>query len=566
MKRKEYAGRRLAEALLTAAAFISFIAVFFLLNANAAQDAVSRPVVIDRGWYMIGEDGTRINVDINYPIRLRPGKLVIYNDIISSEYAGKTISTSAAQYGLRIKQGGNILYEYKEGKFKRNSQMKANLFCDAEIPQMSSAGGDAGTAAVSFEYYDIEDGCIKVPEVKAGSSHDIFWSHFRSEGLPLSVAVIFVFIAAVLCGTSFSMRRLGMKDRRLADLALFMLMCSGWEFTNSPLTQQLCSMPDVIYYLSFCMFMLMGVPLCGFIMNTQDMYKHRSVFACMMLFYINFIVQNVIYFVFDVDFSDMLLVTHVLLAAGIIAVTVSMAREARLTGIREIRITLTAFIMLGACGIVSLVLYRCFDSAYAYYNTVFWLGMVLFVMFLLRCVIVSMIQNIQFRSEAMTYKKISGMDLMTGLGNHAAFARELEHIEKNAELYSDVEIIFIGISGMKKINDRYGYKKGDEIIIAVSNSIKRIFGDEGVCYRTFGDEFCVIITDPGPEAGESVWSEQLAFEMSHITRNGLYEVTLYWGSSFIRDENGKMKTVSDWKFEADTKLNEHRQVKISKNK
>lgn len=243
MKRKEYAGRRLAEALLTAAAFISCIAVFFLLNANAAQDTVSRPVVIDRGWYMIGEDGTRINVDINYPIRLRPGKLVIYNDVISSEYAGKTISTSAAQYGLRIKQGGNILYEYKEGKFKRNSQMKANLFCDAEIPQMSSAGGDAGTAAVSFEYYDIEDGYIKVPEVKAGSSRDIFWSHFRSEGLPLSVAVIFVFIAAVLCGTSFSMKRLGMKDRRLADLALFMLMCSGWEFTNSPLPDSICR-PD----------------------------------------------------------------------------------------------------------------------------------------------------------------------------------------------------------------------------------------------------------------------------------------------------------------------------------
>lgn len=564
MKRKEYAARRLAEALLTAAAFISFIAVFFLMNANTGQAAASRPVVIDRGWYIIGEDGTRIDVDINDPMRLRTDKLVLYNDIISSEYAGKMISTSGAQYGLRIKQGGNVLYEYKEGKFKRNSQMKSNLFCDAEIPQMSSAGGDAGTGAVSFEYYDIEDGYIKVPEVKAGSSRDIFWSHCRSEALPLSVAMIFVFMAAVMCGTLVSMRRLGMKDRRLADMALFMLICSGWEFTNSPLTQQLCSMPDVIYHLSFCMFMLMGVPLCSFIMNTQDMYTHRSVFACMMLFYINFIVQNVMYFIFDVNFSDMLLVTHVLLVVGIIAVTVSMAREARLTGVREIRLTLTAFIMLGTCGIVSLVLYWCFDSAYVYYNTVFWLGMVLFVMFLLRCVIVSMIQNVQFRSEAMTYKKISGIDLMTGLGNHAAFACELEHIEKNAERYSDIEIIFIGISGMKKINDRYGYKKGDEVIIAVSNSIKRIFGGEGVCYRTFGDEFCVIITDPGPEAGESVWSEQLAFEMTHITRNGLYEVALYWGSSFIRDENGKMKTVSDWKFEADTKLNEHRQVKMSK--
>ncbi len=561
MKTKEYTARKLTEVLLTAASLIVFITVFFMMNTHSEYMIINSPEVVDNGWYVIGEDGTRIDIDISYPIRMRSGKLTIYNDIISSEYAGKTISTSGAQYGLRIKQGGNVLYEYKEGKFKRNSQMKANLFCDAEIPQVQSVSGDAGTAPVSFEYYDIIDGCITVPEVKVGSSRDVFWLHCRSEAIPLSVSMIFIFMAIVSLCTSICMRRLGMRDRRLVDIALFMFVCSVWEFTNSPLTQQLCSMPDAVYHLSFCMFMLMGVPVCSFIMNTQDMRVYRSVFVCMILFYVNFIAQNVMYFIFDINFADMLIATHVLLVAGIIVITVAMAREARGTGIREIRLILIAFIMLGTCGIAALMLYWGFEDAYAYYNIMFWLGMTLFVMFLLRCVIVSMIQNVQFRAEALTYQKISGIDLMTGLGNHAAFSAELEEIEKTADKYSDIAIIFIGISGMKKINDRYGYKKGDEVIIAVSNSIKRTFGGEGICYRTFGDEFCVIITDPGPEADESIWSEQLKFEASHITQNGMYEISLYWGSSFIRDENGMIKTVSDWKYEADTKLSEQRMLK-----
>lgn len=563
MKTKEYTARRLAEALLAAASLIVFITVFLMMNTHSSYMIINSPEIVDKGWYTLSDTGKRTDIDINDPQPVSDGRLVIYNDTIASEYNGEMISTSGAQYGLRIKQGNLVLYHYNEGKFKRNYQMKANLFCDAEIPKLRAgiSDGDTGTAEISFEYNNIEDKYIKIPEIRVGSSRDVFWSHCRSEAIPLSVSMIFIFMAIVSLGTSICMRRLGMRDRRLVDIALFMFICSVWEFTNSPLTQQLCSMPDAVYHLSFCMFMLMGVPVCSFIMNTQDMRTYRSVFVCMILFYVNFIAQNVIYFIFDINFADMLLATHVLLVAGIVVITVAMAREARGTGIREIRLILIAFVMLGACGIAALVLYWGFDSAYLYYNIMFWLGMILFVMFLLRCVIVSMIQNVQFRSEAMTYQKISGIDLMTGLGNHVAFAQELEEIERTADEYENIEIIFISISGMKKINDRYGYKKGDEMIIAVSNSIKRIFGGEGICYRTFGDEFCVIITDPGAEAREDHWSEQLMFEMSHITQNGLYEISLCWGCSFIRDENGMMKTVSDWKFDADTELNEQKRIK-----
>lgn len=587
MNRKDHAARRLTAGVMAVVSVISVIAVFLIMGATPESAVVNRPVTVDKGWYVLSGDGIKEYVDIKDPLQAADGKLVVYNDAIASEYRGQTVSTKAAQYGLRVKQGDKTLFAYDDSGFKRNYQMKENLFCDIDIADQgasdnetsgneaaaqASIGGDAGTGDVSFEYYNIKEGYITLPEIKAGSSRDIFWDHCRSEAVTMCVALIFIFMAVVCAGASISMRRLGMKDRRIADIALFMLICSVWEITNSPLTQQLSGVPDLAYYLSFCMFMLMGVPLCSFILNTKGMEKRGSIFVCMILFCLNLTVQNILYFTASVAFADMLPVTHILIAAGIITAAAAMAREARgsagaddIEDRSEIKQILTAFVMLGGCGLLALAVYWGFARSYAYYNMIFWVGMALFMAFLMRCQVVSIIHNIQFRSETVTYQKLSETDFMTGLGNHAAFSREMEAIERSAEELADAVIIFINLSGMKKINDRYGYRKGDEIIIAVSNAIRRVFGEKGLCYRTYGDEFCVIIPDPGTEADEAVWSEQLRFEMSHITNNGQYEVELYWGCSFIRDSGGRMKSASDWKFEADKELSEHRRSKRGSN-
>lgn len=563
MKRRKYAFRAMLSALFALIALFSFVTAFLAVNADKSSVFLNRPVVVKSGWYVV-EDGKKIYINIDEPQVVKDGHFVVFNNIIFEKYGGQTLSTRSAEYGLQVKLNDTVIYEYADQGFKRNKQMKESLFCDVQIPQINeihqiNGEGDTylyryGAPIISLEYNDIDGDFVTVPEITVGSARDTFVAHCMSEIIPLSVILIFIFMAAVLFCTAAIMKYLGICEYRLVNMAFFMLICSFWEITNSPVLQQLFAMPAAAHHISFCMFMLMGVPVCSFILNTQGMKRYRSIFVCKILFYINLAVQNIVYCALGIDLSDMLLITHVLIAAGIIIISVSLLREWRRSEFTEIKMIFTAFVMLGACGIAALALYWVIESSYGYYSSVFWTGMILFVMFLLYCVIVSMIRSMQFRSEALICKKIAGIDLMTGLGNNLSFERKVEEIEKTADEFSNIVIMFINIRGMKKLNDTAGYKKGDEIIIAVANSVKKLFGKKGECYRTFGDEFCVIMTNTAPEESEELWAQQLTAEESRITKNGLYEISLRWGSSFIRDENGKMKTVSDWKYEADQKM------------
>ena len=55
----------------------------------------------------------------------------------------------------------------------------------------------------------------------------------------------------------------------------------------------------------------------------------------------------------------------------------------------------------------------------------------------------------------------------------------------------------IDIDFFKRCNDTYGHVFGDDILKEVSSVIKESLGRDGLCYRTGGDEFCVIV--PGKD-------------------------------------------------------------------
>lgn len=56
----------------------------------------------------------------------------------------------------------------------------------------------------------------------------------------------------------------------------------------------------------------------------------------------------------------------------------------------------------------------------------------------------------------------------------------------------DVLLLF-DINQFKQLNDRYGHKKGDRYLIAISAMIRSVYDDYGLCYRIGGDEFAVIL-------------------------------------------------------------------------
>ena len=129
----------------------------------------------------------------------------------------------------------------------------------------------------------------------------------------------------------------------------------------------------------------------------------------------------------------------------------------------------------------------------------------------------------------------------------------LEEIEKNLSSYSNMTLVFMDVNHMKLVNDTHGHNAGDELIIAASRCIEKSFGSIGSCFRIGGDEFCAVL--PDTSLTEKELSGLLDEELRTYNQiSGRYHVSLARGISRIRDDNGNLKTVSDWKREADLKM------------
>ena len=122
----------------------------------------------------------------------------------------------------------------------------------------------------------------------------------------------------------------------------------------------------------------------------------------------------------------------------------------------------------------------------------------------------------------------------------------------HAEQYQNIALVFMDLNGLKKINDTYGHNAGDEMIIASAGCIKNTFSHMGFSYRIGGDEFCVIL--PNPTGTEEEWFEKMDQEILRYNNGSRYKISLARGVSYIRDENADLKTVSDWKYEADQNM------------
>lgn len=62
-------------------------------------------------------------------------------------------------------------------------------------------------------------------------------------------------------------------------------------------------------------------------------------------------------------------------------------------------------------------------------------------------------------------------------------------------------VVLIDVDNFKHVNDTYGHAYGDECLITIAKLIRRSYGRGGLCYRTGGDEFVVILTKNQSEVG-----------------------------------------------------------------
>lgn len=131
--------------------------------------------------------------------------------------------------------------------------------------------------------------------------------------------------------------------------------------------------------------------------------------------------------------------------------------------------------------------------------------------------------------KALKMQQLATTDYLTGVANRRLFN---EIAQRNLSLSSrngmPLSFIMLDIDHFKRINDRFGHDVGDEVLISLSNLLKKQCRKSDVIARWGGEEFLVLLPDTDVE-GALTFSERVAQDMSLVNLPEDHKVTISQG-------------------------------------
>jgi diguanylate cyclase (GGDEF)-like protein len=158
------------------------------------------------------------------------------------------------------------------------------------------------------------------------------------------------------------------------------------------------------------------------------------------------------------------------------------------------------------------------------------LSLVLFLVLMIRK---QVIERLEARNK--TLKKASETDPLTGIGNR----RFLDH-KINAFQGQDISMAFLllDIDHFKEINDNFGHDVGDNILVVIAETIKKLCRKDDLFARIGGEEF-VILTFSNNEESATLFAERIRTTIEGMSRSFESTVTASIGIAL-----GNMKSAN----------------------
>jgi len=154
------------------------------------------------------------------------------------------------------------------------------------------------------------------------------------------------------------------------------------------------------------------------------------------------------------------------------------------------------------------------------------------------------IENITQRKRAEEeLKRLATVDTLTDVLNRGSglifFDKQLKLSKRNN---TKLSICYIDVNGLKKINDTYGHREGDEALKLVSRFLKEAIRNCDVVCRLGGDEFLLILPQCSIDQALAVW-ERIAQKIAifNDTKSKSYTISLSHG--FAEHDPYKEKSI-----------------------
>lgn len=439
-----------------------------------------------RGSMEIGTGDKEVAVWDDSMEASREGNVYSYRRILPAEDTGeRVIVYNTVHMYLEVFIDGVMVYELKTGE---GSTVKTTGFCWNTISLSEEDAGKEIVFRVTPVYSDSKPGGSFYYGTYRGIENKVLAGRiFR---LLLTVAIALAGVVLLLYGT-FVVKK-GQDAETFIQLAIFAMLLGSWSIVETQIPDWFFPCSMVIVFVSHLALMTMLIPFMLFLRNMYHDRENRLWGICCYINCAVIAVRVILQITGMYDLRETLLLTHICLLLFVVVIVVMTIREIAAHGFAgRVRINSVCVMVILISTVLELAIYR-------FGNMSTPLGSMAFLFYITVMGIVNVRRTRELMEQAREsalYRKLAYTDELTRLPNRTAFREDLEkRMEPDkttgGEKILPTVIFMFDLNDLKKCNDTYGHDYGDQYIKMAADTLKKLFAQEGKCYRIGGDEFC----------------------------------------------------------------------------
>lgn len=525
--------------------FISVISCFLTSDTPIlTKFNVQKMTKMNTGWVLNGEK----KVDLPYSYHPAKNEMLVIESTIPEGIKDDMVIAMQSTYSTnRIYIDGELRYQYGNEKQHSYGRMVGNVYCLAQVHEEDI--GKPIRIEITSHYKQLMD----IPNIYYGYADNIFVNILHKNLWKILVCVIytgFIILSLQLCFKQKKNKVKNIKVGMYQSYSIFALFAMIWIVCSSDIPQFFTSKNEAVSFASFISLSFVAVPYCYFCSEIFE-EKRRHFLCITYLGCVNTITIIVLFMNGIVDPPETLFITHLYLGLVLVASIVLTIKEKEVN--KHIKKMKRSIAVLIVFVILSMV---CFYESPTSGNDAIALG-IGFTIFSVQLLSINIDENDKVMQELTRldmYKELAYADKMTHLGNRASFDSVMEGLVQNSKKGEEAILFIFDLNDLKVNNDQFGHHIGDELIIALSDSIQDTFQSIGNSFRIGGDEFATIMIGKGIDA--KYYLDKFKKKIEEYNKQSEYHLSVAKGYAKKKVSLITEKTVQEFFDEADQNMYE----------
>lgn len=503
---------------------ISFIVMFLItvttiavfMSMTSAKRVDSDEIELDDGWSVTINGKEYDNVTLSkfrFKMCNRGDVLTLRHimpryDIISLP----TLEVYTIHSAIKVYLDDEVIYTYGQRLYDENKLLGyGNHF----VSMPYGANSKWLTVEMTVSEENALDG-VKAMKLLDGNSAMV--KDLSGKRVNLSIAMFLIVFGVIIMVLSMLMLRRAVNFVQTFCIALFSFLIGCWTLCNNELIEYFTTDLLMKSYLEYYSLYISPLPLTYYFRDKIDV---RSNPKWLKVYFWGIIAAEIVYIASAVILQEANLVhlpqilvgSHILMILTIVLILMISVIDIK---VRKQRPTIVMIGFLIAIAIVIVELIRFNIEKYITgftknaYSSDTCFAVLIIVISLLLDYGNKTSKSLYENAHRAVLEQMAYMDELTGLGNRRMCEKKLTELEEK-EMSSDsvYAIVSLDLNFLKRTNDTYGHKKGDELIKSFSDVLSNVFSLYGTVTRTGGDEFVVILDDITEEKVKRLLAQML---------------------------------------------------------